>query len=532
MHSDSVARQYEQALALAEAGQHEQALEQIANYLQVMPNDGRALNDAGTLLFCLQRGREAIVFFEKAMQFCQGDDLTQVYWNLCETYLQEGDSEKAAALFPVMNQNEILNIDTVNRTADIFLQKNQLGKAMEALKCSLRLSSEQEVLGPMMEIIRGRRKGAMVISDHDSFTSQTLAAYLNLLMPTQQWVGAQHDLPPEVTENLDFLVFASIGKTLFESLLRGGSKKTILILNEQDLFSPLLSQVDFSMIDTLIVCADAEVIECIKEQAASLTVIGADAVPDTETMPLYDKKQGKRIAAVGPWNARTNPMFLLQCFQKLHYLDSDYRLYLAGAFEDPTLERYMNRMIEAMELENVVFLEGPVKNLTLWLKDKHYIVSTAIDASALGSVWAGTACGLTPVVHRFAAAEEMFDGKFVFDLAEDFCCLIQNSNYDAKRFRRMAQERFEQKGLAPAVHTVISQLECQMPKQPPITQTNTIPAPGSYAAALETPDTPIQPAPIPIEQLEPERQFAQNQVLSIEAMTPAEDSNTSFCGTN
>ena len=60
MHSDSAAQQYEQALALAEAGQHEQALEQIVNYLQVMPNDGKAFNDAGTLLFCMQRGRDAI----------------------------------------------------------------------------------------------------------------------------------------------------------------------------------------------------------------------------------------------------------------------------------------------------------------------------------------------------------------------------------------------------------------------------------------------------------------------------------------
>ncbi|MHC4770870.1 MAG: hypothetical protein ACYS8O_03575 [Planctomycetota bacterium] len=73
MHSDSAAQQYEQALALAEAGQHEQALEQIVNYLQVMPNDGKAFNDAGTLLFCMQRGRDAIVYFEKALQLCEGD---------------------------------------------------------------------------------------------------------------------------------------------------------------------------------------------------------------------------------------------------------------------------------------------------------------------------------------------------------------------------------------------------------------------------------------------------------------------------
>jgi len=48
---------------------------------------------------------------------------------------------------------------------------------------------------------------------------------------------------------------------------------------------------------------------------------------------------GKKLAAVGPFNAHHNPAFLLQCMQKLHYLDADYRLYLAGEFEDKALSR-------------------------------------------------------------------------------------------------------------------------------------------------------------------------------------------------
>ncbi len=518
MHSDSTAQQHERALALAEAGQHEQALEQMANYLQVMPNDGKALNDAGTLLFCLQRGSDAIVYFEKALWLCTGDDRTQVYWNLCEAYLQEGYPEKAAAMFTVMGQNEILNIDTINRTADVFLKKNQLGRAMETLHRSLKLASEQELLGPMMEVVRGHRKQAMVISDCDSITSQTLAAYLDLLMPTQRWVGDQYDLPPEAIENLGFSVFVGIGKILLACLQCGGMGKIILVLNEQDFSSPLLEQVDFSMIDALIACTDTEFIEHLRQQAASLTVVGADAVPDPEILPFYDRKQSKRIAAVGPWNARANPMFLLQCFQKLHYLDSDYRLYLAGGFEDPTLERYMNQMIEAMELENAVFLDGPVKNLPRWFKDKHYVVSTAIDASALGGVWPGMACGLMPVVHRFTAVDEMFGSEFVFDLAEDFCSLIQNSHYDAKRFRRIAQERFEQKGLATAVHRVICEMESQMPKQSPPMEMNTVSSP------------PSRPVRIPVKRLESERRFAQDQGLPIEAMIPSGEPTASFCG--
>ncbi len=83
MHSETLTRQYEQALTLAEAGQYGQALEQMLGYLKASPSDGKALNDAGTILFCMQRGTEAIAYFEKALTVCRGDELTQVYWNLC-----------------------------------------------------------------------------------------------------------------------------------------------------------------------------------------------------------------------------------------------------------------------------------------------------------------------------------------------------------------------------------------------------------------------------------------------------------------
>jgi len=524
MHSDSTANGYEQALAMADAGQHEQALEQIVSYLQSAPGDGKAFNDAGTLLFCLKRGREAIVFFEKALQLCKGDDRTQVYWNLCEACLQEGYPEKAVALFAVMHQNEILNIDTVNRTADVFLQKNQLGRAIEVLKCSLKLAPNQEVLGPMIEAIRGNRQTAMVISDDDSFISQTLATSLDSLIPTRRRIGDRCDRTSEAIHDVGFSIFVGIGNVLLDCLQRNGLDKKILILNEQDLSSPFLGQVDFSKIDDVVACTDAEWIEYLRQQAPSLTVIRADAVPNPETLPLYDKKQGKRIAAVGPWNARANPMFLLQCFQKLHYLDADTRLYLAGDFEDPTLERYMTQMIEAMELDNIVFLDGPVKNLPRWLKDKHYIVSTAIDASALGGVWAGAACGLMPLVHRFAAVDEMFDSEFVFDLAEDFFRLIHNSDYDPKRFRRIAQERFDQGGLSAAVHTLLCKMESQMPTQIPSMKADPASAP------METTESPGRSMRIPVKRTDPFPCMTQEQGLSIEAIDPAGAS--SFCGTN
>ena len=46
-------KEYYQAVELAESGHYEQALQQMQSYLKDHPNDGEALNDTGTILFCM-----------------------------------------------------------------------------------------------------------------------------------------------------------------------------------------------------------------------------------------------------------------------------------------------------------------------------------------------------------------------------------------------------------------------------------------------------------------------------------------------
>ena len=43
-------------------------------------------------------------------------------------------------------------------------------------------------------------------------------------------------------------------------------------------------------------------------------------------------------------------MFLLQCMQKLHHIDSEYKLYFAGAFQDAALEQYILHMTKRLGL--------------------------------------------------------------------------------------------------------------------------------------------------------------------------------------
>ena len=107
-------KEYIQAVELAEAGQYEQALQQMQLYLKTHPTDGEALNDTGTILFCMHRGQEAIDYFLRARSCSQGDTLGQVIFNLCEAYLAEDQPDKAVGLLNSMESMEILDVHGVS----------------------------------------------------------------------------------------------------------------------------------------------------------------------------------------------------------------------------------------------------------------------------------------------------------------------------------------------------------------------------------------------------------------------------------
>ncbi len=145
---------YQKALELAEIGRHEEALGYIQEYLSSSPNDAEALNDVGAILHCLDRSDEAVKCLVKARNL--QPDSAEIIWNLSETYLAVGKATEAMELFDDMDRMGILNADVLNRTAEVLLNEGNLVDALEILHRSLELSPDQEILQPMIEVIRHR----------------------------------------------------------------------------------------------------------------------------------------------------------------------------------------------------------------------------------------------------------------------------------------------------------------------------------------------------------------------------------------
>lgn len=507
---------YDEAIELAEAGRYEQALQQMQAYLKDHPADGEALNDTGTILYCMNRGQEAIDYFLRAHSCSQGDIRTQVIFNLCEAYLAEDQPEKAVTLLDPMESAHILNVDTINRIANSFVNKLAYGPAIEMLLYSLRLAPNQEILRPMLEIIRSKRIQLVLYAENEQRIGD-LKNYLEPRYPIQTCIGS--DLPAgSLRPGNHVSIFAGCSRGLLQAGADGNP--AIVFLDYEDLGCSQIEQIYWPQIQSLIV-PSRQVTELLADRigvlSASLRILTIPPSVDVEKIQYAERKKGKRIAAIGPWTAHQNPMFLLHCMQKLHYLDADMRLHLAGDFEDPSIRHYTESMIEAMELENTVFLDGIPKNWNRWLKDKHYIVSTAVDGRGLAGVFTGMAAGLRPLVHQFPHANEMIEPEYLFLLAEDFCKQILEGSYQPQRYQEAAVHRHSTLQMYTPLIQILSELERRMTASSRPAQA--VPA---VAAESRTPRTPPADSSKPVL---PPSEPAQNRPDPPQPFRSAEESS-------
>lgn len=154
---------YQKALELAEAGRHQEALGYMQQQLRATPENAEVLNDAGAILHCLGRSDEAIDHILRARSI--QNDSAEIVWNLAEAYLAVGKASEAMELFDDMERIGVLNADVLNRTADIFLNQHNKGDAINMLLRSLRIWPDQEMLRPMVEVIRSKRPKVAIFSD-------------------------------------------------------------------------------------------------------------------------------------------------------------------------------------------------------------------------------------------------------------------------------------------------------------------------------------------------------------------------------
>jgi len=470
---------YQKGLELASAGRHQEGLNCIREHLRIVPNDAQALNDAGAILHCLGRGEDAIEFLTRARSL--KSDSAEIVWNLAETYLASGRAVEAASLLGNMERMGILSIEVLNRIATMLLDQDRKGQAVEVLLRSRRLWPEQEVLAPMLDVIRSKRPKVAFFragAGEDGVLAE-VCEFVQERFRTEFYSGCtgrhdgstlDSDRRPEGIVDLvrwsDIAWFDGGGEMAVEASRLGSHSRIIISLRRSDLCGHWAKDVLWENVSILAQIGSCAVEESLLEQVPDIrNRTRLVVVPNGINLGRYTlrrREPGKHLACIGCLTMEANPAFLIQCMQKLHYIDPGYKLSFAGTFENPLLEQYIRHMVRTLNLTDVVTFEPPCGEWDHWLSDKHFIVASGIGESQVEALLAGMACGLKPVVHNFPGADKLFPPQYLFNIAEQFCEQVLARDYESEQYRRFVEQKYQIEGQLSRVNGILQQLETEL----------------------------------------------------------------------
>lgn len=460
---------YQRGLELAEAGRYQEALNCMNEHLQAAPHDAQALNDAGAILHCLGRTNDAIVYLTRARNL--NGDSGEIVWNLAEAYLAARLATETIALFDDMERMGIINVDVLNRTATMLLDQDKKGQAVEVLLRSYRLWPEQEVLRPILDVIRSKRPKVAFFRNgtgQDGALAD-VCTFVEQRFQTEFYEGLRPGGIAELMRWSDISWFDGGGEMAVEASRWGDCCKTIVSLRRSDVRSRWAKEVQWENVDILVQIGSSAVEESLLEQVPDIhNKTRLVVIPHGVNLSRYvfrRRGRGKHLACMGFLTMETNPAFLLQCMQKLHYVDPEYRLFFSGAFESPVLEQYTRHMVQTLELADVVSFEPCPHDLNAWLSDKHFIVAGGISESQVEALLMGMACGLKPVIHNFPGAEKLFPRGCLFNIAEHFCEQVLSGEYEPEEYRRFIEEHYAAQELLKKVNGILVQLEAEIDLQ-------------------------------------------------------------------
>jgi hypothetical protein len=483
---------YQRGLELAEAGRYQEALTCIQEHLRISPEDAQALNDAGAILHCLGRSDEAIDHFIKARSL--RPDSTEIVWNLVETYLAADRACEAMRLFDGMGQMSILNADLLNRTANIFLKQDNKADAVEMLLRSLKISPPQPVLEPMLQVIRSKRpKVAFFCGGDGSKFLDEIAEFTKQRFEMRLFDGHTEEELYKLMKWSDISWFEWCTDLAVVASNLPKVCKTIIRLHRYEAYEQWPRRINWVNIDILITVGNSFVrdalLRSVPQLTSRITLVTIPNGVNLEKFAFTERKRGKNIAFLANLRMVKNPAFVLQCMQKLHYIDPGYRLFFGGTFQDGALEQYLRYMVDALDLRDVVFFDGWQEDVGSWLEDKHYIVSTSIIESQGMGLLEAMACGLKPVIHNFPGADQIFPSEFLFNISEQFCQQILSDTYEPGKYRRFVEENYSLRNQLNKINDLLRQLEAEISSQRTGTSTGNSKELGLYTEYPLRPST-------------------------------------------
>jgi len=199
-------------------------------------------------------------------------------------------------------------------------------------------------------------------------------------------------------------------------------KKVIVRLHSYEIFTDFPKQINWAVVDRLIFVAP-HIREILNELSPGVTQkVKSEVIyngVDIDKIPFKERKPGYNIAYVGYINYKKNPQMALQILKKLvtgvtdldnecFTADPQYKLHIAGSYQDLRYKIYLEHMIKDMGLQGSVIFHGWVDDMEGLWEDMNYLLHTSLHEGHSMAITEAMARGIKPVIHNFRGARELY----------------------------------------------------------------------------------------------------------------------------
>ena len=174
-------------------------------------------------------------------------------------------------------------------------------------------------------------------------------------------------------------------------------------------------------------------------------------------LDFKERTKGFNIAYVGYLNFKKGPMLLLHAFHAIYKRNANFKLFIAGRFQEPRYKLYFNQMIEKLGLQENVIFEGWQSDINQWLEDKQYILSSSLLESQHLSTMEAMAKGIMPLIHNFVGANTIYPEEFIWSTIDDLTSMIEKGNYNSLDYRRFVENNYEFSPHIDKIHNLLEE---------------------------------------------------------------------------
>lgn len=215
-------------------------------------------------------------------------------------------------------------------------------------------------------------------------------------------------------------------------------KQVICRVHSYEVLSNMIEQVDWSVItDVVFVAEHIQAFSAERIQKSSQTIY-PHIIPngvDLSKFSITPNKEFKgNICFCGYINHKKSPELLMQAFKSIYHgsnvdckLHVDYKLHVAGQFQDPRYLYYMEHITDAMNLKEHSKFHGWVKDMNAFYANMDYIIVASPWESQHMACMEAMACGVTPLVHNFVGSDKIYQPEHIWTTIPEVVSMVHTS---------------------------------------------------------------------------------------------------------